>query len=196
LKGDEAFIQDCRGIKLVAFLLLHPKVLPLHATELESRALGERSVCVGGSEAPCSGIQEAAAKKLNAGGNEVLKKRLRELHETIKDDSLPQEERDAAQAKLDEILASMRKGRRGLADNGARTADRVRKAITRLRDDLLHTRNARNEPEPGAVAFGNHIEKHILLPSSRFLGTPTSRTRAGVAGQFTYEPPQDMAWAC
>ena len=42
--------------------------------------------------------------------------------------------------------------------------------------------------------FAEHIEKYILIPSARYSRHGRSQARTGLAGCFTYEPPEDVAW--
>jgi hypothetical protein len=64
-----------------------------------------------------------------------------------------------------------------------------------LHDRLASSKDGDGRPHPVFRAFAEHLEKHLLIPSSRYSGRKGARTVAGVAGCFTYEPPDGVAWA-
>ena len=41
----------------------------------------------------------------------------------------------------------------------------------------------------------DHLAKQLITPSARFTGRMGTRTRAGVAGRSTYEPPPGVLWS-
>jgi len=49
-------------------------------------------------------------------------------------------------------------------------------------------------PTPVLRPIADHLTKHLITPSARFNGRMGARTRAGVAGHFTYEPPAGVVW--
>jgi hypothetical protein len=138
--------------------------------------------------------QQASGAKLGQGEDFLLKKRLRELLGTIDDLTMPQSERDAAQAELDEIYKSLDGAAGRTIDSASKTADRVRKAIKRLHAKLSEANDETHNPNLVLRDFANHLDKYLIVPSSRFTKGKGSRNRAGVAGTFTYEPPPGVVW--
>jgi hypothetical protein len=139
-------------------------------------------------------LLQVSGKRLQAGISSILKRKVADLLETRDDPTLPQEERDDAEAELGKIHASIfgRAGR--VSDEASRAADRVRKAITRLYEKLTKPSRDTNEMNEVLRLFGEHLKKHLLIPSARYAHGKGSRNRAGVAGTFTYEPPPGVAW--
>ena len=125
--------------------------------------------------------------------NKLLKQAIRELLETLRDTTLPKAERDEAQEKLDEISRSL-SGLSDLAGDANKAVWRVRKAINRLHEELAVAKDEQNEPHPVLREFAEHLRKYLLVPSARYTKSRTSRTKAGVAGTFTYEPPAGVVW--
>jgi hypothetical protein len=56
------------------------------------------------------------------------------------------------------------------------------------------TRNNGN-PHPVLRPFAVHLQNHILTPSARFASPDPPHARTGLAGCFTYEPPQAAIWS-
>ena len=71
----------------------------------------------------------------------------------------------------------------------------VRLAINRLHENLAEAVDANGQPHPVLRPFGEHLAKHLIGPSARYNGRMGARTRAGVAGRFTYEPPAGVRWS-
>lgn len=202
-EGRKGFIDDERGVHIVAYLLRNPPVERIHAVKLERLVWAQSYV----DEQPVSRSVEEEADlaahltiRSEAGGvarrrddNDMLKWEVRELLEIIRDASLPSEERDEAQSKLDEISRALSGGGEGVGE-ATKAAGRVRKAINRLHAQLAVANNEKNEPHPVLREFAEHVRKYLMVPSARFTKTSTSRNRTGVAGTFTYEPPPGVIW--
>jgi hypothetical protein len=43
-------------------------------------------------------------------------------------------------------------------------------------------------------AFGEHLERYLWAPSGRGRHGRKAAVRAGLAGRFTYEPPDGVKW--
>ena len=203
--GKEGLIRNDRAMPLVAFLLKNPPAQPIHALVLEMRVwaampheVASHVVTDRASEGEPVDmdalLQQVSGRSLQAGTNTLLKRKVAELLETRDDLSLPQEERDDAEAKLGEIHASIF-GKAGRAtDEASRAVDRVRKAITRLYEKLTQPSRDANEMNGVLRLFGEHLKEYLLIPSARYARGRGSRNRAGVAGTFTYEPPPGVVW--
>jgi hypothetical protein len=195
-------LQDERGIHYVAHLLKNPPEQPIHGVALEAQVwaaeyeLGLESTAAetGDKEDGEKTFSQRAANKKMAGDNALLKKKVRELLETIEDVTLPQTERDKAQGELDDISESLGGKAGRFTDDASRTVDRIRKAISRLHAKLAAAETDAHRPHTVLRSFAKHVEKHLMVPSARFAGSRKSRNRAGVAGTFTYEPPPGVVW--
>ena len=202
-RGLQAPIDDGRGVQIAAYLFRNPPIERIHAINLERLvwALGYvDEQTVNRSKEEEADMAENLSIQSEAGGmarcqddNKLLKQEVRELLEIIRDATLPKAERDEAQTRLDEISQSL-SGRGDLADEAARAAERVRKAINRLHGQLAVAKNEKNEPHPVLREFAEHLRKYLMVPSARFTKSKSSRNKAGVAGTFTYEPPTGVVW--
>jgi uncharacterized protein (UPF0147 family) len=130
----------------------------------------------------------------SADDNELLKREVRELLAIIRDATLPAEEREVAQDKLEEINRAV-SGSKGISRDAAKTVDRVRKTILRLHDQLAAATDEYHQPHAVLRDFAEHLRKYLIVPSARFTKTKNSRNQAGVAGTFTYEPPPGVKWS-
>jgi hypothetical protein len=201
--GRQGFVEDERGTQIVAYLLRNPPVERIHALKLEGLAWAQGYVNeTTAARSPEEEVDMAANLSIRgeAGGlvrceddNNLLKQAVRELLETLRDTTLPKEERDEAQEKLDAISRSL-SGLSDLAGDANKAVWRVRKAINRLHEELAVAKDEQNEPHPVLRKFAEHLRKYLLVPSARFTKSRTSRTKAGVAGTFTYEPPAGVVW--
>ena len=81
---------------------------------------------------------------------------------------------------------------RGHAENLVRA---VRLAIGRFHKHLVAAMDGQGRTHPVLGPFADHLARHLIAPSARYTGRVGSRTRAGVAGRFTYEPPDGVKWA-
>jgi hypothetical protein len=104
-------------------------------------------------------------------------------------------ERDEALRKLDEIAEFQRRYSKHSMSNADNLVRAVRRAITRFYDGLSQALDKDGNPHPVLVPFAEHLHEYLLKPSARFSGRYRSRSRAGVAGSFIYEPPPGVTWA-
>jgi ribosome modulation factor len=136
-------------------------------------------------------IQEGAGKKLMGTITlPALKAELAGHRKAMEDPLLPQDERDDARQKLNELLRAHQRGGK-MAGAAGRAADRVRKAIKAKIDGWKKLERTKGKPNKVVQAFAAHLEQHLWLPS---MG---GRGRAGASGRpgcFTYEPPSGVVW--
>jgi hypothetical protein len=205
-EGKEGVVRDHKGMPLAVYLLKNPPPVPIHAMVLEmavwaaedpSGVISEvvtDDASDGETVDDMAYVQQARGAKLNAGANVILRAKVRKLLQTKADETLPPSEREAAAEKLDEIHAALL-GKAGRGKDAASLAvDRVRKALTRLHENLTQPSRDRHERNLVLDLFADHLEQYLLIPSARFSGSVGSRNRAGVAGTFTYEPPPGVIW--
>ncbi len=122
---------------------------------------------------------------------EAMRSARRKCEAVIDDDEASEVEREEARRELEEIEAWARKHLRGTEGNEQRQVRAVRQAIRRLLEWLA------GNGDPVLVAFGEHLERYLWRPSGRAAGggwRRGARVRAGLAGRFTYEPPEGVEW--
>ena len=197
--GRPGFISDDRAMQLVAYLLLHPSTEPMHAVPLAGkvwpRVWDDWPLSSDEAEEAGMAVQpQSSGAQLNKGENYLLKKRFRELLEIIGDATLHAAEREAAQVELDELDAALDGVAGRTLDNAAKTAERMRKLISRLHRKLAEATDENNQPHLALREFAEHLRRHLMIPSSRYGGGRGTRNRAGVAGTFVYEPPPEVVW--
>ena len=205
LDGRRATVDDVRGVHIVAYLLRNPPPERIHAVDLEKLVwaqgfVGETSSPLATESAAELDEQhltvrsEPSGMTRSADDNELLKRKVRELLDIIRDETLPAAEREDARDKLDEISRAM-SGSKGISRDAAQAVERVRKSILRLQEQLATAMDEHQQPHEVLRAFGEHIRKFVIVPSARFTKSKTSRNQAGVAGTFTYEPPPGVKWS-
>jgi hypothetical protein len=198
-KGEQELLPDERGVALIDHLLKNPPDEPIHAVALEAQLDGT-PLAVGGAVGGDGGgaidagnigvLVEASGKKLMGGIGVLLKRELAELRSTVADDSLPESERDAAQAKISRLLSAQGAGGKMLGQAGLAT-DRVRKAMKKTITDCNKAELRRGVANTVLRNFGKHLEDHLWLPS---MGVKGRAGAAGKAGCFTYERPPGITW--
>lgn len=200
-QGKPDVLADKRALELVEYLLKHPPDEAIHASELENRVDGSPLVDgagaietdgeEGGQAGAVGGvIQEATGTRLMGGVGVILKRKLAEQRSIRDDDSLPAGERATAELKLTELLRAHGRGGK-MAGAAEQAVDRVRKAIKEFIKGLKQAEVTRGKPNAVLRAFGEHLERHLYLPS---MG---ARGRAGASGRpgcFTYERPSGVVW--
>jgi hypothetical protein len=79
-------------------------------------------------------------------------------------------------------------------DSAQTAANTVRRAIHRFHERLRCAVDAQGNPHPVLSAFADYIQNYILIPSARYSGHGGPYARAGLAGCFTHEPPENVRW--
>ena len=118
----------------------------------------------------------------------------KEWEAVLDDENASEPEKAEALRKLEELAGFQRRHAmrsKSSADNLVRA---VRLAINRLHENLAEAVDAHGQPHPVLRPFGEHLAKYLIGPSARYNGRMGARTRAGVAGRFTYEPPAGVRW--
>ena len=205
--GDTAPIKHEKGLLYVAYLLQNPPREPIHAIDLATKVpeiyrkqLGVAATIdqMTGEAVPLerhARIQERSLGLEAMESTRAVGKIQQKWEAVLDDEKISEPERAEALRKLEEIAEFQRRyaeRSKGNADNLVRA---VRRAITRFYDGLAHALDKDGKPHPVLVPFAEHLHEHLLKPSARFSGRYRSRSRAGVAGCFTYEPPPGVTWA-
>ena len=181
--GRSSVLPDEKGAGYVAVLLMSPWEL-IAGAELAHRAFGhavvedQRNLAVDDRET----VREMGEAR-------------RKCQAVIDEEGASEVEREEARAELEEIGAWARKHVRGTEGNEQRQVRAVRQAIRRLLEGLQNALDARGEADGVLRAFGEHLERYLWRPSSRGGHGRSSRVRAGLAGRFTYEPPDGVKWS-
>jgi hypothetical protein len=119
----------------------------------------------------------------------------RRCQAVIEDDGASEVERQEARAELEDIEDWARKHMRGTEGGEQRQVRAIRQLIRRLLERLGTARNEHGEPDKVLRAFGEHLERYLLLPSGRGRHGRKAAVRSRLAGRFTYEPPQGVKWS-
>jgi hypothetical protein len=175
--GRETVLPDEKGVGYVAVLLLDPPGEPVHGAELANRAFGD--AVVHGQRNLAVDDQETVR---------AMSEVRRRCRATLDDPDSTDLERREAQTELDEVSVWARRHMRGTEGNEQRQVRAIRQAIRRLLTRL------RESGDPVLVSFGEHLENYLWRPSARGAFGGSARVRAGLAGRFTYEPPDGVRW--
>jgi hypothetical protein len=181
--GKAAEWKDAKGLHYVAYLLKNPPADPIHGTELAKRACGHLVI---------EGQRNLAAD--DAETVKAMRKSKRECEVVLEDANASEVERTEARDEMTKIEEWARKNLRGTEGNEQRQVRAIRQAIRRLLESLAKTKDEQGKPHQVLRPFGEHLDRYLLKPSSRSGGGRNSRVRAGLAGRFTYEPPDGVKW--
>ena len=203
--GEPAWLKHEQGILHTAYLLYHPAE-SIHGVDLAARSYGCNaapcpisSMPVADSNSPMlmerhARIQERSLALDDGRMVQIVRRREQELHAILEDDGEIEPVKAEALRELELLAEHQRKHGRRSEDNAQRAVRAVRRALVRFHAHLCHSMDQNGEPHPVLRTFAEHLERHLLIPSSRFGGYPYARSRAGVAGCFVYEPPTAICW--
>jgi 7-cyano-7-deazaguanine synthase in queuosine biosynthesis len=206
-QGERDVVEADRGVELIEYLLKHPPDEAIHASNLEALVDGRPLIDGAGAievdghpngngdadgEMALGGvIQEGAGKKLMGSISlPALKAELAGHRQAMDDPLLPQNERDDARRKLNELLRGHQRGGKVTGAAG-RASDRVRKAIKAKIDGWKKLERTKGKPNKVVRSFAAHLEQHLWLPSMGGRGRAGAYGRAGC---FTYVPPEGVVW--
>jgi hypothetical protein len=182
-EGKEGEIDHGRGISLVAYLLFNPPLGGLHGTELAKRVFGQEIL----QEASLGADSDSTRRKIE---KEAIK-----WNAVMKNPGASESEKAEALEELQNLADALNVTRMDSEGGADKQVRAIRRAIDRLIEKLRDAKDRKNNPHLALRALGEHLHKHLWIPSSRFSGDSRSRARAGVAGQFTYERPAGVVWA-
>jgi hypothetical protein len=182
--GQASVLWDDKAVSCVAVLLLDPPVEPIHGTELAHLAFGDAVV----EDQRNLGLDDADTAREMAASRA-------ECQGVIEDEGASEVEREEARAELERIEEWARKHLRGTESNEQRQVRALRQNIRRLLEKLRAARERDGRPNEVLRAFGEHLERYLWEPSGRAGYCRNSRLRAGLAGRFTYEPPEGVRWS-
>jgi hypothetical protein len=204
--GHEADLRHERGIFYVAWLLHNPPEDPIHALDLAAKIpeiyreqLGLGTLLDPGSGKTVALERAARIQERNLGLDDAqaaraLARKERELEAILDSEDEAEPVKAEALRELEAIAEFQRRDGLAAKDGAARAVQALRKAITRFYDHLRAAVDLQGQPHPVLRPFADHIQKHILIPSARYSGHGGRHARAGLAGRFTYEPPNAVRW--
>jgi hypothetical protein len=204
-KNRSAILKHEQGICYVAYLLTHPPGEPMHGL-----ALALRSAAAHKPADATVQIRDATGNLVSIDSNRPiyeynlqldeaeavwsLRRKQLEL-EAIVDDPSQSEPVKAEVLRELEAIYDYQKRNPGRTTTAAQRAVRtVRMAINRFHRHLRVAVDHEGRPHPVLRQFGAHLERYLLRPSMRYCNTQHARTRLGLAGRFTYEPPPGVVW--
>ena len=195
-----------KGMLYVAWLLAHPPKEPIHAIDLVAkvpeiyrqqlgitRAVDERTGKTVEFQSGAMPQERSHALDQREAARRLYKKQ-QELEAILDNDDTSEPEKAEPLAELEEVYAFQKKHAGGTKGNLENLVRSVRLAIKRLHQRLADAKDANGQPHPVLRPFADHLAKHLITPSARYNGRMGARTRAGVAGRFTYEPPEGVHW--
>jgi hypothetical protein len=205
-EGEAAELRHERGIFYGAYLLFNPPAQPIHALDLMAKIpeLYRRQLGLAPLASPTAGrvsavesgarLQERSLALDDAQSMRALLKKQKELEAILDDDSECEPVKAEALRELEALYQFQKKHARTSRDSAQNAADAVRLAIQRFQRRLYGAVDMNGRPNPVLRGFAEHIEKYILIPSARYSRHGRNQARTGLAGCFTYEPPEGVLW--
>jgi hypothetical protein len=208
LRFDEgqAILKHEQGICYVAEMLSHPrervKKLNLAAKYSSPRSPGGSGIeiydpATGQHELPASlePVHEAALAGDDLEARRAYQARARELKETIGDPTDTERAKVEAREELKVITAHLRKDSRTLRDPTKAAGDAVRIGINRFLRNLVGRGDTVASPLRVRRGFAKHLERYLLVPSSRYAAPRARQARGELTGCLLYDPPAGTRWA-
>ncbi len=204
--GQDADLKHEKGIFYVAWLLTNPPQNPIHALDLAAKIpeLCRKHLGLTQITDPKTGkgttvesharIQERSLALDDAQTLRVIHRKEKELEAILDDENESEPVKQEALRELEAITEFQRHHAGRTKDGAQRAAESVRKAIKRFHFRLTKAVDAKGKPHAVLRAFANHLETHLLIPSSRYSGRGNARARSGLAGCFIYEPARGVFW--
>jgi hypothetical protein len=205
-KGRQALLKHEQGLLYVSWLLLNPPQQPIHGMALTLKVLTHfRNVPVATTipnatnGLPVTVPIDASLIEQNLRFDDIeaaaaLRRKQLQL-ETILEDPMQSDQMKADVSRdLESIYAFEKQNRHRTTDMAQKAVRSVRMAIKRLHQRLSVATDQRGKPHPVLVPFAGHLHKYLIVPSARYCSPRGLLARAGLAGCFTYEPPENVVW--
>ena len=209
-EGQRALFDHEQGAYYVAYLLLNPPPKPIHGMLLEVQSSAYFREVPDGPVATDL-LDPLTGRAITLGFDAIFEQRnftlddgdsLRSLRRTqlqleaiLEDESASDPVKAEVEQELAELYDYYRRNHTRIADVGQKAVRAVRKAIQLFHLHLASAKDVRGNPQPVLRAFACHLGKHLLIPSARYSQGGRGRTKTGVAGRFTYEPPLWFKWS-
>ena len=191
---DQAILKHEQGICYVAEMLSHPRER-VKKLNLAAKYSSPRSPRGGGIEIydPATGRHEPLSSL--APGDEAALARARELKETIGDLAETERAKVEAREELKVIAAHLSKDSRTLRDPAKAAGDAVRIGINRFLRNLVGRGDTVVSPLRVRRGFAKHLQRYLLVPSSRYAAPRARKARGELTGCLLYDPPAGTRWA-
>lgn len=205
--GKTVPLRHEKGIFYIAYLLQNPPQEPIHGLDLAVKVpeIYRRQLGVAAATDQTTGqavpLDRHARLQERSLGLEALEsakavwKAQQKWEAVLDDEHTTEPEQAEALRELEEIARFQRRYAEHSKSNADNLVRAVRRAITRFYDGLAQALDKDGKPHPVLTPFAEHLHEHLLKPSTRFSGRYRSRSRTGVAGCFTYDPPPGVTWA-
>ena len=177
--GREASFKHELGALYVAYLLLDPPAVPLHAVALALKARDRAGKPAGPDDVHAEwsrGLEDAAAVR-------ALWRRQRELDRVLEDRQESEPVTAESLRELEEVTEYLRTSPWRSRHGAERCAQAVSVAIRRFRTHLAGAVDAAGRPDVVLQAFAQHLYGHLLVASGR-----------GGERALTYTPPPGVGW--
>lgn len=205
-EGHRAVLKHEQGVRYVAYLLKHPYPDMIHPIDLllrvqpaQARADGMTELvdAATGRHVPLTRDARLYERSLGLDAVEsarALRRRERLLEAILEDDDQDEPVKAEAMRELEEIERVRPAVGGRVEDQAKRVTKAVRRAIHRLQARLAQETDEVGRPHDLLRRFARHIERHILLPSTRYGSRKASLSGAGLSGCLVYEPPAGVIW--
>jgi hypothetical protein len=140
-------------------------------------------------------VHEGALAADDLEARRTYQARARELRETIGDPTESERAKVAAREELKAITAHLRRDSRPVRDPTKAAADAVRIGIHRFLRNLVGRGDTVASPLRVRQAFAKHLERYLLVPSSRYAAPGVRKARGELTGCLLYDPPAETRWA-
>jgi hypothetical protein len=140
-------------------------------------------------------VHEGALAADDLEARRAYQARARELRETIDDPTETERAKVAAREELKAITAHLRRDSRPVRDPTKAAADAVRIGIHRFLRNLVGRGDTVASPLRVRQAFAKHLERYLLVPSSRYAAPGVRKARGELTGCLLYDPPAETRWA-
>ena len=199
-----AILKHEQGICYVAAMLSQPRErvrkLNLAARYSSPKSQGDGikvyDPATGKYEPPASmePVHEAALAADDDEARRAYQARARELKEMIDDPTETKRAKVGAREELEAIAAHLSKDSRTLRDPTKSAADAVRISIHRFLRNLVERDDTVSSPLPVRRGFAKHLQRYLLVPSSRYAAPGARKARGELTGCLLYDPPGEIFW--
>ena len=139
-------------------------------------------------------VHEGALAADDLEARRAYQARARELRETIGDPTETESAKVAAREELEAIAAHLRKQSRPVRDPTKAAADAVRIGIHRFLRNLVGRGDTATSPLRVRRGFAKHLQRCLLVPSSRYAAPGARKARSELTGCLLYDPPAEILW--
>src|SRR5436190_12861002 len=205
-ENEQAILKHEQGICYVAYLLTQPPIEPIHGMALALRAAAayKPAHAVTRMVNPTTGelisvdghstVQEYNLQLDEAEAAWAMRRHQLALEAIIDDPSQNEPVKAEALRELEAIYDYHKTNPHRTTTAAQRAVRTVRMAINRFHRHLCLAIDSEGKPHRVLQTFAAHLERYLLAPSARFSGLRYTRTRLGLAGRFTYQPPLGVVW--